>query len=94
LVADGVDPLDGDAVRQWITANADDYARGEGAPSATEPTSTPDPNATLADEYARLNVGAHFAQPVSLEKHDAVFARITPDMTQDDVAALLREAGL
>lgn len=92
LIADGIDPLNGDAVREWITANADDYARGEGTTPAPEPT--PDQHATLADDFARLDVGAHFAQPVSLEKHQAVIAKITPEMTTEQVEQLYRTGGL
>ena len=96
LIADGIDPLNGDAVREWITSNADDYARGEGAASATASateSAIPDPHASLADEYNRLTLGGA-ADPASLEKHTAVFATLTPDMTTEQVEQRFREAGL
>ena len=92
LIDDGIDPLDGDAVKTWIEANAADYARGEGAPAAQQNSNQQDQHD--AADYARLNLGAEFREPASVEKHEAVFAKITADMTQKDVEALFRREGI
>jgi len=90
LLADKVDPLDTEAVNKWLEANADDYARGDGAP-ATDPAEQASPDATLAAQYARL-------QPTALRKPSDntladTIASLPDDLTPAQMEQRLREIG-
>lgn len=92
LLADGIDPLDSSAVETWMKDNGDDYARGttEPAPPEQQPeAATPD----LQSQWDRLQIPGS-QNPAALEKTEAVFSEITPDMDGAAVEALFRARGL
>lgn len=91
LLSDKIDPLDKSAVEEWLKENGDDYARGEAAPVETP---DPDGNEQLAGEYAGMQLGDDYRPAGDMTKLQAAQAKITPDMTGDQVAALLRAEGL
>lgn len=91
LLSDGIDPLDSSAVETWMKDNGDDYARGAEAPAT--PDEQPAPVADLQSQWDRLQIPGS-QNPAALEKTEAVFSEITPDMDGAAVEALFRTRGL
>lgn len=85
LLADGVDPLDSEAVTKWVGENGSDYAQAP-APAA-EPSEEPAPN----DPFA---VVEQQSSPADKSKYDVAFAGITPDMDGAAVAEHFRKHGI
>lgn len=90
LLSDGIDPLNSEAVETWMKDNGDDYARGSAEPAPPEqPEAAPD----LQSQWDRLQIPGS-QNPAALEKTEAVFSEITPDMDGAAVEALFRARGL
>lgn len=90
LLSDKIDPLNSEAVKTWLEANGDDYARGEGsAPTHQAPAASED-----AASYQKLNSSGEFRQDADMSKLEAALAEITPDMTGAQVEALYRKHGV
>lgn len=89
LLADGIDPLNTEAVAQWVADNGGDFARGE-----TPAPSTPAADSAEAEAHQRLQSNAGLRQPADMTKHDAAFAEITPEMTGAEIKALYMRHGL
>jgi hypothetical protein len=90
LLSDGIDPLDSEAVETWMKDNGDDYARGSTEPA---PPEQPEPATDLQGQWDRLQIPGS-QNPAALEKTEAVFSEITPDMDGAAVEALFRSRGL
>lgn len=90
LLSDKVDPLDTAAVSKWLEANADDYAKGDGAPAQSQSSAATEDAAA----HARLNSGGELRQAADMTKHEAAFAEITPDMTGTQIEAVYRKHGI
>lgn len=88
LLADKVDPLDSEAVSKWLEANADDYARGEGA-VAEQAQAQPD--ADLAAQYARLNPTG-LRKPSDQGLIDAINS-LPDDLSPEQLAVEMRKLG-
>jgi hypothetical protein len=90
LLADGINAHDSKAVEQWLSANGDDYARGQ-ASAQPEPPVVPDEE-RLAHE--QLNVGSEFKQPADLTKLQAVQAEAGANPTGEQLIALFQKHGM
>ena len=90
LLTDGIDPLNTEAVAQWVTDNGDDFARSAGSSAP----STPAADNAEAEAHQRLQSNAGLRQPADMTKHDAAFAEITPEMTGAEIKALYKRHGL
>jgi len=89
LLSDKIDPLDSEAVKQWLGNNGGDYARG-----ATGSTQSTDPS--LAEDAAasqRMN-STDLTSPAGMSKFEAAQAEITDDMNGDQVKAVYRKHGV
>lgn len=91
LLADGVDPLDAEAVKVWVEENGDDYAKGSVTPAA-DPQQEAAPAAQ--NSYDAFSAVEQFAQPADMSKVQTAIAGITPDMTREQVAEHLTRMGL
>jgi hypothetical protein len=79
LISDKVDPLDSEAVTEWMKSNADDYARSTG--SADNPQE--DQQQELPDQR-RLNAPGEQGQPAGsnkLAELDSMPADLSPQQT-------------
>ena len=94
LLADKVDPLDTEAVNEWIEANGDDYAKASTEPGTQSdaPAGQPDP----AAPYGQLRSldGSASGGDAYMTKLAQVRQLITDEMTGEDVAALFAKHGL
>lgn len=90
LLSDKIDPLDSEAVKQWLGSNGGDYARGEGgsAPSTDNPALAEDAAASQ-----RIN-STDLTSPSSMTKWEAAQAEITEDMDGAAVKAVYRKHGV
>lgn len=91
LLADGIDPLDQDAVSGWLAEFGDDYAKGEVTPSA--PVQTEEAAAQQA-AYQQLNAGGHLQADAGLDKWQAVQNEITGNETGAELLALYKKHGI
>lgn len=89
LLADGVDPLNSEAVSRWVAENGNDFARGAGSA-----TSTPDADSAEAAAHERFNSGAGLQQPADLSKLDAAIAEAGPNATGAQLAAIYAKHGI
>lgn len=90
LLSDKIDPLDSEAVKQWLGSNGGDYARG--AAGSTPSTDNP----ALAEDAAasqRIN-STDLTSPSGMTKWEAAQAEITEDMTGAQVKAVYRKHGV
>jgi len=91
ILADQVDVHDNAALTQWLEANGNDFAKGQGAPAGTPQKQEPDVSAD-AQAYGNLNVpGA-----VPDDSGDAVkkvTAQIKPEMTAEEIRQLFLDNG-
>lgn len=90
LLAEGVDPLDKEAVDGWLAEFGDDYAKGEGT---SAPAQTEKQQAQQA-AHEQLAAGAEFRTPADASKHDLAFGEITEEMTGADVDKLFKARGI
>lgn len=92
LLSDKVDPLDVNAVEAWLNENAADYAlvASEGEPNPEGSEQQPDPDAEAYGRIGRTTGG----DPSSLTRLEAATAKITPEMTGEDVAKLFAAEGV
>lgn len=90
LLAEKIDPLDKSAVNEWLAANGDDYARGDGSST----TSPPDADSAEAAAHERFNSGAGLQQPADLSKLDAAIAEAGPNATGAQLAAIYAKHGI
>lgn len=88
LLADGIDPLDSEAVGAWIEENGNDFARAEGAPAAPEAEAAEEQGAEQATR-ARLDV-SQFGQP-GKPAADAVISSMPTDLGPAQALQWLRE---
>lgn len=89
LLSDKIDPLDSEAVKTWLSANGDDYAKGAAsAPSNADPELEQERSA-----HERIN-STELRQPADLSKQEATFQEITPEMNGQDLIKLFRAKGL
>ena len=90
LLSDKVDPLDSEAVKQWLGSNGGDYARG--AETSTQSAENP----ALAEDAAasqRMN-STDLTATADMTKWEAAKAEITPEMDGEQIKALYRKHGL
>lgn len=89
LLSDKIDPLDSEAVKTWLSANGDDYAKGAAsAPSNADPELEQEKAA-----HERIN-STELRAPADMTKVEAAIQEITPQMTGDEIIALYRSKGL
>jgi hypothetical protein len=91
LLSDKVDPLNSEAVSKWLSENAGDYARGEGASSQSQ---GPAADEAEAAAHARLAAGTEFKQPGDMTKLEAASAEITSDMTGEQIIEVYKKHGV
>lgn len=89
LLADGIDPLNSEAVSAWVTENGNDFARGE----------NPTPSIPAADEaeaaaHQRIQSSVGLKAPADMSKFEAAMAEITPDMNGAQVKEIYRKHGI
>lgn len=98
LLADKVDPLDESAVNAWLTENADDFAKADGAPEAPAPEQqaqqTPEQIAQQQAYQQLASVNGSLARPADMTKFDLAQAEITEDMTKEQVRAVYLKHGI
>lgn len=90
LLSDKIDPLDSEAVKQWLGSNGGDYARG------VETSNSSAENPALAEDAAasqRMN-STDLSSPADMTKLEAALAEITPDMNGEAVKAVYRKHGI
>lgn len=93
LLADGVDPLDSEAVKTWLETNGEDYARGS-VEQASTPTPTEDEQVEFQiPDYRRLNAPAEIGTPTSPDKAQAVL-NAPPNATPAEMLAYLNGLGI
>lgn len=90
LLSDKIDPLDSEAVKQWLGSNGGDYARGAGGsnPSTDNPALAEDAAASQ-----RIN-STDLTSPADMTKWEAAKAEITEDMDGAAVKAVYRKHGV
>lgn len=93
MLADQIDPADKAAVDNWLTANADDYARAAGTTDSA-PVSEDTPPPADAGALAAINSTADLRAPVSADVWERAQAEITPEMTGAQVAAVFAKHGV
>lgn len=91
LLAEGIDPLNTEAVNSWLGNNGDDYARGEATP--VNQSQTPD-SAEEAAAFQQLQAARSLTQPADMSKLEAALTEITPDMTPEQVIEVYRKRGV
>lgn len=92
LLAEGVDPLDSEAVQTWLGSNGDDYARGDGAPST--PSNTSAEEAAEVAAHQQLQAARSLTQPADMSKIDAAITALGPNATPEEVVEAFRKAGV
>lgn len=90
LLGEGIDPFSETAVKSWLEANGEDYARGDVSPAPPEQQQL---NQDQQD-WDRLNVGSSAGSPANVSKVDAVIGEITPEMDGAAVRELYRLRGI
>ncbi|MGZ4560024.1 MAG: hypothetical protein ACXVGN_00090 [Mycobacteriaceae bacterium] len=90
LLADGIDPLNSEAVNQWVAENGSDFARGAGSDNTSQSVA----DDAEAEAHQRIQSNAGLQQPADMTKQAAAFAEITPDMDGAAVKALFQRHGL
>ena len=90
LLADGIDPLNSEAVGQWVAENGSDFARGDGSANPSPPSAD---NAEAA-LHERFNSGAGLQQPADQSKLDAALAEAGPNATGQQLAAVFAKHGI
>lgn len=91
LLADGVDPLDAEAVKVWVEENGDDYAKAPATP-VTDPQQDPAP--TQPNPYEPFSAVESFAQPADMSKVQTALAGLNDNMTRAEVEAHFTRFGL
>jgi hypothetical protein len=95
LLSDKVDPLNTEAVNQWLSQNGSDYAKGEGAPSSQSQTpAAPVATPEEVQAHQRLAAGQEFTAEAAMSKLEAAQAEITPEMTGTQIEAIYRKHGV
>lgn len=92
LLAEGVDPLNTEAVQSWLGSNGDDYAKGEGAPSTPSPTSVEEAAEVAA--HQQLQAARSLTQPADMSKVEAAITALGPNATPEEVVEAFRKAGV
>lgn len=92
LLADGIDPLNSEAVESWLNDNGDDYARAGGS----ENTGSENPAAAseAAAHQTINNVVSEASAAEASTRLEQAFAEITPDMNGEQVAAVYAKYGI
>lgn len=96
ILRDGVDATDKTAVEAWLAENSDDYAKAEVKQADPDPEvqQTPEQKAA-AEAFAKLqSAQGSLRQPADLSKLELAKSEITPDMTKEQVRAILLNHGL
>lgn len=98
ILRDGIDATDKAAVEKWLADNGDDYAKANEAPADPTPEQTqqltPEQQAQAAAFAALQSTQSSLRQPAELSKLEAAQAEITPDMTKEQVRAVLIKHGV
>jgi hypothetical protein len=90
LLSDKVDPLDAEAVKQWLGTNGDDYAKGQAAPTTPE---TPVVDAAEVQAHQRIAAGAQFSQDADMSKLEAALTEVGANPTPEQLEAAFRKHG-
>ena len=90
LLADGIDPLNSEAVGQWVAENGSDFARGDGSANQSPPSA----DSAEAAAHERFNSGAGLQQPADLSKLDAALAEAGPNATGAQLQAIYAKHGI
>ncbi|MDP9820485.1 hypothetical protein [Nocardioides massiliensis] len=93
LLSDKVDPLNTEAVTEWIEANGDDYAKASTEPG-TQPAASGQPDPAAPYGQLRSLDGAAAGGDAYMTKLAQVQQLITADMDGAAVAALFEQHGL
>ncbi|HEU5115192.1 MAG TPA: hypothetical protein VFT74_00805 [Isosphaeraceae bacterium] len=90
LLADGVDPLDSEAVSTWVAENGNDFARGEASPAQSQPSV----DDSEAEAHQRLQSSDNLRQPADMSKLEAALAEAGPNATGQELEVIYRKHGL
>lgn len=93
ILRDGIDATSATAVQAWLTANADDYAKADGAPVESKPEQTEDQQRQQA-AHQQLAAGSELRQPADTSKWDLAQSEITPDMDGAAVREVFKKHGI
>lgn len=91
LLSDKVDPLDSEAVKQWLGTNADDYAKGVVTPPAPV---TPAVDDAEVQAHQQISAGAQYSQPADMSKLEAALTELGPNATAGEMEAAYRKHGV
>lgn len=95
LLADGIDPLDKSAVESWLEDNADDYAKAESTGESTPEAQQQQVDAETQQGYQKLSgLADKVRQPTDVNALDKAKAKITDDMSPEQVRQVLLGEGL
>lgn len=92
LLADKVDPLDKSAVDAWLAENADDYAKGEGAPAAAAELT--EDQRKQQEAFQALNAGGDMRAASDMSKWELAQAEITDAMSGAEITAVYKKHGI
>lgn len=93
LLADGIDPLDTEAVKTWLETNGEDYAKGSAEQAVAPAPGEGEQQIVQVPDYRKLNAPAEIGTPVSPDKLQAVL-NAPQDATPAQMLAYLQGQGI